>query len=372
MSTSFTDTDLTVTGIPAQGGPPPEAVEAFAGQLLGVLNSGMLTLMLSIGHRTGLLDTMSTLPPGDSAAIAAAAGLDERYVREWLGAMTTGRIVEYDAEAGTYRLPPAHAAMLTRAAGPDNLAAIAQYAALLGKVESQVVECFRHGGGVPYSEYPDFQKLQAEDSGAVFDATLLDVTVPLVPGLAARLTEGIDVADVACGSGHAINLLAEAYPASRFVGYDFSEEGVAAGRAESAAKGLRNTRFEVRDVVTLSGPASFDLATTFDAVHDQAHPARVLKGIHDLLRPGGTYLCVDIQASSDIAGNLEHPLGTLLYTVSCMHCMTVSLALDGAGLGAVWGEQLALQMLGEAGFVDVDVRTVPGDIINNYSLARKP
>jgi len=371
MSISTTDANTVV--IPTQSeGPDVEAVQAFAEQLLGILNSGMLTLMISIGHRTGLFDTMAGLPATDSAGVAAVAGLDERYVREWLGAMTTGRIVEHDATAGTFRLPPAHAAMLTRAAGPDNLATIAQYVPLLAKVEPQIVECFRHGGGVPYSEFPEFQRLMAEESAQVFDATLIDVTVPLVPGLAERLTAGIDVADVGCGSGHAINLLADAFPASRFVGFDFSAEGVAAGTAEAAAKGLRNARFEVRDAASLSGPPSFDLVTTFDSVHDQADPARVLQGIHDILRSGGSYLCVDIQAASELADNLDHPLAPLLYTVSCMHCMTVSLANDGAGLGTVWGEQLALEMLRVAGFSDVEVHTVEGDIINNYYVARRP
>ena len=377
MSTPTTNSDLEVVpAVPAQAGPQeaaPDAaaVEQFAGELLGILNNGMLTLMISVGHQTGLFDTMAGLDAADPPTIAAAAGLQERYVREWLGAMTTGRIVQHDAAAGTYRLPPAHAAMLTRAAGPDNLASFAQFVPMLGNVEAKVIESFRTGGGVPYSEFPEFQRLMAEESAQVFDATLLESTIPLVPGLPDRLTAGIDVADVGCGSGHAINLLAEAYPNSRFVGFDFSEEGVAVGTAEAAAKGLANARFEVRDVATLSGPPAFDLVTTFDSVHDQAHPARVLQGIHDMLRPGGTYLCVDIQASSDVAGNVDHPLGTFLYTVSCMHCMTVSLALDGDGLGAAWGEQKALEMMRAAGFGEIEVRTVPGDIINNYYVATR-
>ena len=375
MSTSTSSTSTTATevvGIPAQSSPPDaEGVQAFAGQLIGVLNSGMLTLMLSVGHRTGLFDTMSGMDAASSATIASAAGLDERYVREWLGAMTTGRIVEHDPQAGTYRLPPEHAAMLTRAAGPDNLASFAQFVALLGKVENQVVDCFRNGGGVPYSEYPEFQRLMAEESGQVLDAALISTVVPLVPGLHERLVAGIDVADVGCGSGHAINLLAQAYPSSRFVGFDFSEEGIAAARAEAAAAGSSNATFDVRDAATLSGPPAFDLITTFDAIHDQAQPARVLQGIHDMLRPDGVYLCVDIRACSDLAGNLDHPLGTFFYTVSCMHCMTVSLALGGDGLGAVWGEELALSMLRDAGFRDVEVRTVEGDIANNYYIARR-
>lgn len=368
MSTTATKADLEIV-LPEQGAPSPE--EVFAGELLGTLNAGMLTLMISIGHRAGLFDVMSGLEPADSAAIAAASGLQERYVREWLGAMTTGAIVTHDTETGTYHLPPAHAASLTRAAGPGNMASFAQFVPMLGNIEDQLLRSFREGGGVPYSEFPEFQRLMAEESAQVFDATLLDVTVPLVPGLAERLTTGIDVADVACGSGHAINLLAEAYPNSRFVGYDFSEEGVAAGTLEATRKGLTNARFEVRDVATLSGPAAFDLVTTFDAVHDQAHPGQVLRGIHDMLRLGGTYLCVDVQASSDLDGNLAHPLGPFLYTVSCMHCMTVSLALGGDGLGAVWGEELALSMLKDAGFDAVEVRTVEGDILNNYYLATR-
>lgn len=369
MSTSLAAPDaLEVT----RARPPvPTDVETFADELLGVLNAGMLCLMISVGHRTGLFDVMSGMRSAGSASIAEAAGLDERYVREWLGAMSTGRIVSYDQETDTYRLPTAHAAMLTRAAGPDNLATIAQYVRLLALVEPQLVECFRHGGGVPYSEYPEFQRLMAEESAQVFDATLVDVTVPLVPGLRERLLAGIDVADVGCGSGHAVNLLAAAFPRSRFTGFDFSEEGVAAGAAEAEAMGLPNATFEVRDAAMLSGPPAFDLVTTFDSVHDQAHPAAVLQGIHDLLRPGGVYLCVDIQAASDVAGNLDHPLGTLLYTVSCMHCMTVSLALDGDGLGAVWGEQVALRMLRDAGFSDVQVHRVEGDILNNYYVAQR-
>jgi SAM-dependent methyltransferase len=344
--------------------------EAFAGRVLGVVNDGMLALMLSVGHRTGLFDTMAGLEPADSAAIAGAAGLQERYVREWLGAMVTGGLVEYDAASQSYWLPPEHAASLTRAAGPGNLASFTQYLAMLGQVESDIVASFRDGGGVPYAKFPDFTRLMAEDSALVFDLALIDTILPLVEGLPERLAGGIDVADVGCGSGHAINLMAAAYPASRFVGYDFSSSAIAAAKAEAAALGLANATFEERDVATWNGPAEFDLVTTFDSVHDQAHPDTMLRGIHEMLRPDGTYLCVDVRASSDVAENVEHPLGPFLYTISCMHCMTVSLALDGAGLGAMWGEQKALEMLAEAGFTDVRVETVDGDIGNSYYVAR--
>ena len=205
--------------------PDPDAVQAFAGQVLGIVNHASLALMLSVGHRTGLFDAMAPLPPSTSAEIAAAAGLQERYVREALAALVMGGVVDYAPASGTYALPAEHAAVLTRAAGTHNLASLGQFVAVLGSVEDQVVECFRNGGGVPYEAFARFQEVMAEDSGPVFDETLLDSTLPLVPGLVERLRAGIDVADVGCGLGHAVTLMAGAFPRSRFTGFDFSGGG---------------------------------------------------------------------------------------------------------------------------------------------------
>jgi SAM-dependent methyltransferase len=345
--------------------------EEFAERMLRTMNEAAVALMVSVGHRTGLFDVMAGMPAATSAEIASRAALDERYVREWLAAMTTGRIVEHDGATGMYVLPAEHAAWLTRAAGMENLAIGMQYIGLMAQVEDQIVECFRHGGGVPYSAFPRFQAVMAEDSGAVQDATLIDVRLPLVPGLVDRLKDGIDVADVGCGSGHAVNLMAAAFPRSRFTGFDLSREGIAAARAEAGRQGLENARFEERDAAHLGEVARFDFITTFDSVHDQARPDLMLAGIATALRPGGVYLCVDTSASSQLAENLGHPLGPFLYTVSCMHCMTVSLADGGMGLGAMWGEQTARRMLGEAGFTSVETRRVDGDIVNSYFIATK-
>ena len=345
--------------------------EAFAGQMVGILNGSILGLMTSIGHRTGLFDKMAQLPPSTSQQIADATGLNERYVREWLGALVTGGIVEYNPAGKTYRLPPEHAASITRAAGPNNLAAFMQFGALMGNVEDQIVECFRKGGGVPYSAYPKFQELMAEESAQVVDATLIDVTLPLVPGLIEKLKTGIDVADIGCGQGHAINVMAKAFPNSRFTGYDFSEEGVAAGRREAAELGLTNAIFEAKDVAELDQVSAFDLITVFDAIHDQAQPRKVLANISRALKPDGVFLCVDIQASSNLEENMEHPLAPMLYGISTLHCMTVSLALNGEGLGTVWGEQKAKELLTEAGFNQIDIEHVEGDIFNSYYICRK-
>jgi ubiquinone/menaquinone biosynthesis C-methylase UbiE len=346
-------------------------VEAFAEQMLGVLNDAMLALMISIGHQTSLYNTMADLPPSTSEEIASAANLQERYVREWLGAMVVGGVVTYDRSGKTYRLPPEHAACLTRAAGPDNLANVAQFVALLGNVEEGIVQSFRNGGGVPYSAYTRWQELMAEDSAQVYGATLIDGTLPLVPGLVERLEVGITGADIGCGQGIALNLMAEAFPNSRFVGYDLSEAGIAAARTKAELRRLDNVRFEVKDATRLDERDRYQLITAFDVIHDLAHPAEVLRYIYRALEPGGTFLMVDPAASSHLHENLEHPMGPFLYTVSTMHCMTVSLEQRGVGLGAVWGEQSARRMLAEAGFSEVKVENVEGDIFNNYFIARK-
>jgi 2-polyprenyl-3-methyl-5-hydroxy-6-metoxy-1,4-benzoquinol methylase len=336
---------------------------------LEILNAGALAIMTSIGHRTGLFDAMSELPPSTSEQIASAAGLNERYVREWLGAMVVGGTVEHDAESGTYFLPPEHAAWLTRAATPNNIAVTTQFIPLMGSVEDGIVESFKVGGGLPYSAFPRFHEVMAEDSGQTVVAALTDAILPLVPGLTERLEEGMDVLDVGSGSGRALNLMARTFPNSRFTGYDISEEAIA--RAEAEAQGLTNVRFEIKDVATLDEKERYDLITTFDAIHDQAKPAAVLEGIARALKPDGVYLMQDIAGSSHVHNNMEHPLGPLLYTISTMHCMTVSLSQNGEGLGTMWGEEKAREMLREAGFAKVEVKQLPHDFANSYYIVTK-
>lgn len=345
--------------------------EAFAEHMLGVLNGAALSLMLSIGHKTHLFDIITSMAPSTSEQIARSAGLQERYVREWLAAMVTGRIIEFDSASGTYRLPGEHAAWLTRAAGLNNLAFQQQYIVLLASVQDEVVECFSRGGGVPYSSFPQFQSLMAEDSAQIMDVSLVQTALPLIPGMVERLQEGIDVADIGCGSGHAINLMAQAFPNSRFVGYDISQEGIAAAQAEAKRLGVTNSHFEVQNVADLDTPGHYDLITAFDSIHDQAQPTQVLRAIEKVLRPQGIFLMVDFAASSYLHENMHHPLAPFLYTISCNHCMTVSLASNGEGLGTMWGEQKARQMLIEAGFTHLEVKQVEGDTFNNYFIASR-
>jgi 2-polyprenyl-3-methyl-5-hydroxy-6-metoxy-1,4-benzoquinol methylase len=327
--------------------------------------------MIGIGHRTRLFDVMAELPPATSQEIAKRANLNERYVREWLGAMVTGRIVTYDAVEKTHELPAEHAALLTRSSKPVNFAATMQWLAVLGSVEEKIVDCFHNGGGVPYEAFNRFHEVMAEESGQTVVAPLTESILPAVPGLVDKLERGIDVLDIGCGSGRAICRMATEFPNSRFVGYDLCNDAVAAARAEAEQQDLRNVRFEARDVSQLGDDDKFDLITAFDAIHDQAKPDVVLGQIATALRPDGTFLMQDILASSCLEKNCENPIATFLYTISTMHCMTVSLAQGGAGLGTCWGRELAETMLRDAGVRDITVEKLEHDDMNYYYIARK-
>ena len=344
--------------------------DTFANSMVEVLNHGATALMLSLGHRTRLFDTMAERDFTTSADLAQATGLSERYVREWLGAMLAAAVVEYREDDDSYRLPAEHAACLTRQAAPNNLAAFMQYIAVLGAVEDDIAAAFEHGRGVPYAAYTRFHEVMAEDSAQTVVAALLEHILPLASGLSEQLDKGIDVLDVGCGKGRALLRLAEAFPNSRFSGYDIAAEAVQEAAAEAAACGLPNLSFHVRDTAELFGTASFDLVTAFDAIHDQAKPQQVLNNIRRALRSDGLFLMQDIAASSHVHLNVGHPVGPFLYTISCMHCMSVSLAAGGPGLGAMWGRELALKMLAEAGFGDTTVEHLAHDFQNDFYLAR--
>jgi 2-polyprenyl-3-methyl-5-hydroxy-6-metoxy-1,4-benzoquinol methylase len=345
------------------------AAEAFGERTLQIVNDAALALMLSVGHRTGLFDVMATRPSWSQGELADAAGLSERYVKEWLGAVATGGIVAFDAVTERYTLPAEHAVCLTRAASPNNVAVTAQWIAVLGAAEDAVVEAFTHGRGVPYSAYPRFHEVMAEESQQTVVDGLLPHILPLAPGIERKLDAGIDVLDVACGSGRAVLALARVFPESRFTGVDMSVEAITEADDRAAREGLRNARFVRADAADMSATGAYDLVTAFDAIHDQAQPARVLERIHAALRPGGVFLMQDILGHTHLADNLAHPLAPFLYTISCLHCMSVSLAAGGPGLGAMWGRERAVAMIQAAGFGDVRVESLPHDPLNYYYVA---
>ena len=336
-------------------------MENFEEYMLDVMNKAATALMLSVGHRTKLFDSMYDCTSMTSQQLAEKSNLNERYVREWLGAMVTGKIVDYEPSNKTYSLSEEKAKLLSRD-GSYNFASSMQWIPALAYVEDEIVKCFERGGGVPYESYHRFHAVMAEESSQTVLPALVHSILPLVPGLVEDLKGGIRV--------RALNLMAKNFPNSQFTGYDFSKEAIDYATSESEKLGNKNTSFQIQDVEHFPASEKFDLVTAFDAIHDQAAPAKVLQNIRGAVKEQGIFLMQDIGSSSQLENNKTHPLGPFLYTVSCLHCMTVSLALNGHGLGAMWGKEKATEMLNEAGFSKVDVKQLPHDPINYYYIAK--
>ena len=356
--------------------------KTFQDKMVDVLNYGSLNLAMGLGYRAGLFDVMDAKNRSCTVdEICADANLNRRYVQEWLGVMVCGGIVELvrdDDGEPCFLLPKAHGDVLARRAGSGNLGVYTQEIPLLTACAMEhVFQGFLTGDGIPYAQYPDFHDFMAQLGDAKHRQVLVDTFLPSVDDgrVVQALHRGIDVCDLGCAQGVATILMAQAFPASRFTGIDIGDDALEAARADAREKGLTNVCFEHRDAAGLRHPndlsGRFDYITAFDAIHDQTRPLEALQGIHEILKEDGAFSMIDIAAESDIDGNRDHLMGPFLYTVSLMHCMPVGLVNGGAGLGMMWGRQLAEKMLGQAGFRRVTVRAIPSDPFNLHFFCRK-
>ena len=285
-------------------------IERFAGRLLGTYTEGLVALMIDLADRTWLFGALSA-GPCTSQELAARAGLQERYVRECLGALVTTRVVGFDPAARGCLLPAEPTVCLTGDGSP-NLAPMARVGTVLAGHVGAVARAFREGGGVPYEAFrPEFTDMMDGVSRGLMDSQLVGGILPLAGDLVDRLTAGIRVADLGCGTGHAVTVTARAFPRSRFVGCDLATDAIDAARAEAAALGLTNAAFETLDVAALPAAPPFDAICAFDAIHDQADPGGVLARAHAALGPGGTLLMMDVKAASDLADNLDDPFDSV-------------------------------------------------------------
>jgi 2-polyprenyl-3-methyl-5-hydroxy-6-metoxy-1,4-benzoquinol methylase len=345
----------------------PEVDQARAGAFLESMKTAfhgsMLVMMVDLGHRAGLFSALSS-GPATVEGLAERTGQSARHLREWLGAMAVAGVVEFDEPSGVFTLPPEHAMWLT-GSGYTNLAPTAGMFTGLAPRIDDVIEAFRTGDGVSYEKYrPHFTHAMDALGRAKYDALLVRAYLPKAPGLADALRAGIRAADVGCGTGHCVNILASAFPESSFTGFDIAEDAVALGRIEAETLGLTNTSFEAVDVRHLPIDPPFDALFAFDAIHDQHDPVGVLARMRAGLKPGGTLFMLDIKASSNLVDNMADPAMLVLYGTSVLHCMQVGLHGGGAGLGTVWGTHLATQMLNDAGFASVTIHDLPGDPTN--------
>jgi SAM-dependent methyltransferase len=319
------------------------------------------------GDRLGLFKALVDAP-ATSAELAARAGVNERYAREWLGGMTNAGYLTRDSATGRFTLPPEHVPALADEGGPAFFGGAYEMFLALSDVYEPLTEAFRRGGGVPQSSYgARFWEGMERFTAGWFNNVLLQAWLPAMPAVHARLERGVTLVDIGCGRGRAVLKLAAAYPRSRFVGYDAFAPSIEFARTQAEQAGLGGrVRFEVRDV-TAPLAECVEIVTTFDVVHDAVDPLGLMRAIRESLVENGIYVCLDTNCSPQLEAN-NGPLGSMFHGISTMYCMTSSLANGGAGLGTLGLHEPRLREYAAiAGFRDV--RLAFQDPFNNlYEL----
>ena len=343
--------------------------EAFVTKVLSDTSAAMVTTLASIGDRLGFFKDLASHGPSSSTEIAARTETNERYVREWLGGMATAGYIDYDPAAERFTLPLEHAAALANESGPFFFGGIYQMSRSMNMVVDRVIESFQKGGGVPQSAYTnDFWDGLERFTAGWFENLLLQQWIPAMPDVQAKLERGARVADVGCGRGRALIKLAQAFPESRYIGFDIFPPTIerATRNADTAGVGDR-VRFEARDV-SKGLPEKYDVITTFDVIHDAIDPVGLLRTIRSGLKDDGIYICLDINSSPKLEQNMG-PLGAMFHGFSVMYCMTTSLANGGAGLGTLgFHEHRVNEMCQDAGFRSVRRLPLENPFNNLYEI----
>src|SRR5215472_6184428 len=296
--------------------------QEFTGRVLGDTAAAATIVMAALGDRLGLFRQLARGGPATSGELAGRAGLSERYVREWLGGMRAAGYLKFDDAEDRFWLPAEHVPTLASEPGPAFFGGVHQE--LIGAIQryDQVAAAFRDGGGVaPADLHPDVWAGTSRFTAQWHQNMLVQQWLPLVPDTEARLRGGGRVADVGCGTGQALIALARAFPAITATGYDVHQPSLEQARRAAAAAGVAD-RISYHALDAAAGlPEAFDVITTFDVVHDAVDPLGLLRSIRDALRPGGRYLCLEINCSDQAADNTG-PIAALLYGFSLLYCMT--------------------------------------------------
>jgi SAM-dependent methyltransferase len=330
------------------------ALEALVGKAVSELAAGYAGVMIDIGQRLGLYKAMAGRGPLTSQEVARAAGCAERYVREWLNGQAAGGYVVYHAASQTYELTPEQAFVLADETSPVFMPAIWEVVAAAWADEAKTIEAIRTGKGVRWGEHDG--RLHCGVAAFFrngYRASLVSEWIPALDGVAAKLEAGIRVADIGCGHGHSTLLMAEAFPRSRFVGFDSHAESIAAARAHAQAAGVADrVEFVVADAKAPL-PGTFDLACFFDCLHDLGHPVEAARRAREALAADGTLMLVEPFAADRVEDNLT-TVGRIFYTGSTWLCCAHAIAEDGTHvLGAQAGEARLARICREAGFGSV-------------------
>jgi SAM-dependent methyltransferase len=319
---------------------------------VGIDFGASLTVALAyIADRLGVFKLMAAGEPMTSRQIAERTGLNERYIREWASTMAAAGYIEYEPGDETFRMNREQAMVLAREDNTFFTGGAFQYAVTCYRQIGKLMDAFRNGGGVPFVDFgPEIVESIERLFHAGYEAWVAEQWLPAVPGLEAKLGAGIDVAEVGCGAGQCIVPVATAFPNSRYTGYDVDATSIARAQTKATRAGVANRLvFEQVAAESISPADRFDLVLAFNCIHDMVHPRAALAGIRRALKPGGVFLWSEADVADRLEENLT-PAGRTMYGASTMHCMTVSLAHGGEGLGSVIGEKLARELGHEAGF----------------------
>ena len=325
-------------------------LEAFVERIVLDVGTAMRGGLMYIGDRLGIFASLAQSGPVTPEELAQRTGLDERYLREWLGAMATAEYVEHDVTGDKYLLPPEHALALADEEFPFFTGGLLQMIVPTVTVAPQMAEAFKSGGGVTQDQYlPDMYEAIERLTAPWYKHSLVQTWMPAMPDVQEKLEAGGSACDVGCGSGRAPITIAKAFPQAEVHGYDVHAGSIGRARVNAEAEGVaEQVTLTVGDGAELP-EGRFDLISTFDVVHDSVDPIGLMSSIRQALREDGTYLMLEMNASGEVEEN-RNPLGKLLYNVSSLYCMTTSLAHGGAGIGACMGEEKARELAYAAGF----------------------
>jgi SAM-dependent methyltransferase len=328
---------------------------ALARQIGVDFGAAMTVALAYIGDRLGIFKAMAEGRPMSSAEIAEHTRLDERYVREWASTMAAAGYLDYRATDSTFRMSAEQAMVLANEDNTFFTGGAFQYAVTCYRQIPKLLEAFRHGGGVPFADFgPDIVEAIERLFRIGYETWVAAQWIPAAPDVHERLSTGGLAAEVGCGAGQCIIPVALAYPSSRFFGYDVDRYSLERAREKALrAKVADRLFFEEVAAENLPFVDRFDLVMAFNCIHDMARPRAALAAIRRILKPGGALLWSEADASDHLEENLN-PAGRALYGASTMHCMTVSLADHGEGLGVVIGDSHARSMAAEAGFTSFE------------------
>ena len=346
-----------------------ERAKIFTHKVLEDMAGAVALHLCVIGDRLGLFKDLAANGPAEASKFAARNEVDERYAREWLEGLAAAGYLEFDEDSTKFFLPPEHTRPLAEESHPlyqGNLRNLLAYS--MGPIDD-LTDAFKNGGGVHQSAFPnEFYATMQCSSGVRYENFLLGTWLPEMPDVVAKLERGVDVADVGCGQGTALTLMAKAFPNSRFWGYDAFAPQIEGAIENSKARGIgTNGSFEVLDG---SGelPRDFDVIFTFDVIHDMARPREGLANIQRHLRPGGIYVLQEISAADERHEN-RGAVATIKYGMSMTYCMTTSLAHDGEGLGTLgMSEKVARELCSEAGFSMLRKLDCSNDFISLFEV----